>query len=213
MQIIRNNDTKVVAYAFRDDQAVFLTGTGLNAPGLSREDITTETHSLVTDVDGPPVFIGGAMRYDTAGWTIVDEDKYNAAARTISDSARQEAKQQVRDWIQNYIEEHFTKDYPKEEIASWVAKAAAARAYNKGEADEIQTLMLQEEAAIKGQDVGVLVASIIAKAGLYEVVISRVAGLRSVTSKRIDAALPSEIDSVLADAIATAEGMAAQLGV
>ncbi len=81
---------------------------------------------------------------------------------------------------------------PEAERASWPAKEAAARAHVSGSADAGQTAMLEVEAALTGETVDVLAATIIARADAYKALAGQLTGIRRAAEAAIDAAADAD---------------------
>lgn len=89
MLAVRNRATKVVLYLFSDTQVVAIGESGMTSPILAA-DIDNATHEVVF-APAPDLFVGGAMIYD-AEWSVIDPDRYNAAA-AIAGAAAADALQ------------------------------------------------------------------------------------------------------------------------
>lgn len=72
----------------------------------------------------------------------------------------------------------LTGDATVEERDTWATKAVAAQAYMVGAATDSQIEMLTTEAAIVGEDVQVLVATVLGRAVVFNKLIGLASGLR-----------------------------------
>lgn len=116
--------------------------------------------------------------------------------------ARADAKAAMRDWIDGFLEP-FTAGRPRDEIASWPAKAPAAESHLAGK----PSAMILAEAAVTGENPDELALSIAIKAGAYMVIAAKVAGLRRATEWAINAAtsqaeIAAALDAAKAAAVA-----------
>ena len=124
------------------------------------------------------------------------------------ETLRAEAQGTVLAWITTFTAQ-FVAGYASEEVASWPAKSAAARAHLAGDPQAIIT----NEAAITGEDPDDLAQIIVSKADQYQGAVARVTGLRRATRDAVNAATTKEaIDQIVADALRQAETLVADLG-
>ena len=115
-------------------------------------------------------------------------------------------------WI-NDLTAKITSKYPTAEVASWPSKAEAARAVVAGAARQDQTDMIQAEADLTGASLGDQAAAIVAKAQVYEAIVSKTSGLRQATDAALVAATTSaEREAALDAAMTAAAAMAAEYG-
>jgi hypothetical protein len=111
------------------------------------------------------------------------------------------------------LTKQITDDYPASEVASWGSKAEAARAVEAGTARADQTAMIQNEADITGRTLAAQAAAVIAKAALFEEVISKASGLRQATDITLVAAATSaQRETILQSAMAQAQSLAEPFG-
>ena len=131
-------------------------------------------------VDGSPV-----QQWETLGHAI-------ATVRTNANAA-------MVSWIDE-LTAKVTSQYPKDEVASWGSKSEAARAVNAGTARADQTKNIQQEADLSGRTLAEQALSIIAKADVFEEIISKASGLRQATSASLNDAQTSDECRVILDA-------------
>jgi hypothetical protein len=125
------------------------------------------------------------------------------------DQLRANAKGEMVAWIDR-LTEQLRADIPRDEIASWPAKSAEARAFL---ANGTAAPILQVEADMVGLTLTEVAETIVARAALYEAVVGAVAGIRRNTAAAIDAATDAEgVASALDEALATASAKATELG-
>lgn len=146
-----------------------------------------------------------------AGRQIVLQDGQPALADPPPpslDDLRKAAQAKVLAWATEFGA-RFTAGYTVEEVASWGTKAAAARAHLAGEDQPI----IIAETEVTGEDPADLARTILAAAELYQAIVARITGLRRATMAAIDAAETAEaVEAALTAALASARGLAAQLG-
>ncbi|WP_392336539.1 hypothetical protein [Loktanella salsilacus] len=119
------------------------------------------------------------------------------------------AKRQMVAWI-DQLTDQLRSGIPRDEVASWPAKAAEARAVLAGSTD---ALILQVEADLVGLTLTEVAETISARAVLYETVVGAVAGIRRNTVAAIDAATDAGgVALALDEALATATAKATELG-
>ena len=115
--------------------------------------------------------------------------------------ARTSARAQVLDAIAA-VTEALTGPIPLAEKLCWSAKEAAARACAEGQATEAEAALIEDEAAMTGEDAAGLVGSILKNADAYRAVIAMLTGLRRAAEAAIDAAGdPGEVEKVAAAAL------------
>jgi len=115
-------------------------------------------------------------------------------------------------WI-NDLTAKITDAYPAAEVASWPSKAEAARAVVAGTARQDQTDMIQAEADLTGASLADQAAAIVAKAQVFEAIVSKTSGLRQATDAALVAATTSaEREAALDAAMTAAAAMAAEYG-
>ncbi len=121
--------------------------------------------------------------------------------------------------LTSYVDEFaasVTGKVPIDEKLSWAAKEVAAQAVSDGVQTADQLKLLKDEADLTGETPQALAATVLAKASVYRSVVSRIAGLRRVTTTAIEAADrnadPNVYDTILAGAKTQAESLAASLG-
>jgi hypothetical protein len=125
------------------------------------------------------------------------------------EEVKADAKRQMVAWIDR-LTEQLRAGIPRDEIASWPAKSAEARAFLA-----IGTVapILQVEADMVGLTLTEVAETISARAVLYETVVGAVAGIRRNTVAAIDAATDAEgVALALDEALATASAKATELG-
>jgi hypothetical protein len=91
MKIVIEKATKRAVIMFADDDAVTLSETGLEAPGLLISDVLADSHEIVSGSapELPLYWVAGALSFDGA-WTVQDETAYGELV-----SAAQAAQQKV----------------------------------------------------------------------------------------------------------------------
>ncbi|MEY4953706.1 MAG: hypothetical protein RL299_2130 [Pseudomonadota bacterium] len=118
------------------------------------------------------------------------------------------AVQRVRDWIGAFVAT-FTDGVPEAEVASWSAKATAARLHFGGDPQA----MILAEAGVTGEDPDALAAKIMAKEELYTTIIAKTTGLRRATFEAIAAAKTAKaVDAAVKQSLSTATAMMVELG-
>ena len=136
-------------------------------------------------------------------WEVLDHPM--STVRTNSHAA-------VVAWIDDTTAK-ITGLYPKAEVASWGTKAEAARAVDAGNARADQTKIITDEASLTGRTVAEQATAIIARAVVFEEIISKSSGLRQATYTNIEAAnTADDCQAVLEAAIAQAEVLVAPFG-
>ena len=171
------------------------------------------------DPDVHPVIPEGAVPIPDADWVahISGAERYfdgqsfavlAMPAPAIAD-VRAAARRRMVAWIDR-LTQQLRADIPRDEVASWPAKAAEARAFL---ASGTPAPMLEVEASIVGVDVADLADTIAARAAQYETVVGTVAGIRRTTAAAIDAATTSEdVETALSMALAKAITAAHEAG-
>lgn len=101
--------------------------------------------------------------------------------------ARTSARAQVLDAIAA-VTEALTGPIPLAEKLCWSAKEAAARACAEGQATEAEAALIEDEAAMTGEDAAGLVGRILKNADAYRGAIAMLTGLRRAAEAAIDAA-------------------------
>lgn len=125
------------------------------------------------------------------------------------EEVRAEALARMRAWIAEFVGQ-FTQGVPAAELASWPAKAAAARAFL---ATGIEQSLISAEAAVTGEPADRLAKRIASKAEAYEHIIARVTGLRRATEAAVTTAeTPAEIQAALEKGLRDAKSMILALG-
>jgi len=113
----------------------------------------------------------------------------------------------------NDLTKQITDQYPAAEVSAWPSKAEAARAVIAGTARADQTTMIQGEADLTGSTLADQSAAIVAKAEIFEAIVSKVSGLRQATDAALVAATTSaEREAVLDGAMTTAKTLANEYG-
>ncbi|WP_300067692.1 hypothetical protein [uncultured Ruegeria sp.] len=103
---------------------------------------------------------------------------------------------------------------PEFERASWPSKAEAARAVSAGAARADQAAMIAGEALTSGRTEAEVAARIIAKADVFEAVISRTTGLRVKLDEQLAAESdPNKYEAILEAGKTQAMSLASELGV
>ena len=110
-------------------------------------------------------------------------------------AARALGRTMMQAWIDGFLAP-FTAGRPRDEIASWPAKAAAAESHLAGKPHA----MILAEAAVTGENPDDLALSIAIKAQAYMVIAAKVAGLRRATEGAINAATSQDEISAALDA-------------
>ena len=119
------------------------------------------------------------------------------------------AKRQMVAWIDR-LTEQLRAGIPRDEVASWPAKSAEARAFL---ATGTPAPILQVEADLVGVTLTEAAETIVARSTLYETVVGAVAGIRRNTAAAIDAATDAEgVAAALDEALAIASAKATELG-
>lgn len=129
-------------------------------------------------------------------WAQIVQDLNNLKQQYLS-----EYKLDIKKQLTDYYEQQLAKTVgvvPKYELASWPVKEAAAKAYQAGNANQIQLAMLQEEATMLNQTVDIVAQTIITKAQNYVVLSGKIAGQRQLSYSKIDQATTTqELDTLL----------------
>lgn len=129
-------------------------------------------------------------------------------AAEVLANAKERAHRSIVAWIDEFLAP-FTAGLPRDEVASWPTKAAAAEIHLAGKPHA----MILAEAAVTGEDADDLARSIVVRADKTSAIMAATAGLRRKTAAAIGAAETNEaIASALDDAQKTALAMAAQMG-
>ena len=177
------------------------------ATGISRELGPQDGRPrgwVVSDVPPPD----GLAQWNNGEWVVIDSRPPAPDLYPDTDTARAA----MLGWI-NDLTAKITSKYPAAEVASWPSKAEAARAVVAGTARQDQTDMIQAEADLTGASLGDQAAAIVAKAQVYEAIVSKTSGLRQATDAALVAATTSaEREAALDAAMTAAAAMAAEYG-
>lgn len=137
--------------------------------------------------------------------SAINDDAYTGKVTLTATEA--EVLAAVKRWavlavadVAEAMADRITPPAPPSERLSWTTKLAAAEAHDADAATAAQTALLTAEAAITGESVDTLAASIITNAATFNVAAGKLAGQRRKTQKAVDAA--TDIAGVLA-ALAT----------
>jgi hypothetical protein len=111
--------------------------------------------------------------------------------------AKRAARQRLGDQIAQALRA-FTRGVPPPEVASWPAKAEAARTMLKDRRGV--SSLIAAEAEITGDDPKELAKRIVVKADAYEGIIARLTGVRRLTVAEIEAAdCPEAVEAVVSN--------------
>ena len=212
MLAVRRKSDNVVLYLFPDGQDLRINHFGMWVGMQRAVDIVPETHEIVADVLAPALWVGGAMAWDD-GWTVTNQEAYDAAETRATGKARAEARACLVVWVDAFLD-HLVSQYPARERDSWPTKAAAAESLINGETpNAVGNALLEREAALMGRakiDVATLVH---AKAMAFGEVVGITAGLRQSLYAQIDKATYAEIPAILEAGKAAARAKAVDMGI
>lgn len=104
-----------------------------------------------------------------------------------------------------------TSGVPPPVMASWSAKAEAARAVLDGTADALQQAMIAIEAGKTGENPAHLAARINARATSFTMLVATIEGTRRAFDARIAAAAPDELDAIFAQMVTSFDQLTAML--
>jgi hypothetical protein len=210
MIVVREKLTKRAIYLLEDGVDWTLSARGLWSHPVKAMDIKPETHEVVEGVAAPVLWVGGALTYDD-GWSVADQAAFGPVLTQATNAGREAAKASMIAWINDFLRP-FTAGYPDTEVMTWPLQSQAARAFNDGEATKAQTAFLSGLALKRGLTDAQMADLIVSKANPYEAAVQETAGLRSATSKAIDAASLDQIPGILEQAQAAARQKAADIG-
>ena len=169
----------------------------------------------IANFDDDHVLVEGQILADDfpfaqIGWSVVDGKPSAPPVLSVPlADTKASAKRQMVAWIDR-LTDQLRAGIPRDEIASWPAKSAEARAFL---ANGAAAPILQVEADLVGLTLTEVAATISARAALYETVVGAVAGIRRNTVAAIDAASDAEgVALALDEALATATAKATELG-
>lgn len=209
--VLRKSDG-VALYLLPDDEITNLNQFGLSTnKGLRAVDVLPETHEIVSGVPAPTFWVGGALAWDD-GWSVANQEAFDAAEDRATEKARAEAKVAMIRWIDGFLN-RFISVYPQAEVLTWPLQSQAARAFKANEATTVQTAFLEGLATKRGITPDAMADIIIAKADPYEAIVQETGALRSLLSAQIDAATYAEIPAVLEAGQKAAIAKATALGV
>lgn len=185
MKIVKEKSSGLVKYLFKDTEFVNLSEKCLITNSFKALDIKSSTHLLIENVVAPPLWVSGALSYDTS-WAITDQAVYDVAMLKAFEEAKKKKQLEINELF-NVEVDTIKGDIVQGEVDTFVIQEKEALAY---QADSTAIVpLLSGLANVRGLTVSELAIRVLDHAEVYKSAVALVMGKKHLFEDQLKSAL------------------------